>query len=130
MKKQPDKQRAESIIKSSLNDIKFILKITPKEESASIIVRNIYESFRMLGESILIKKGIKKINHINSINELIKLNLNTKKPLNLLENLMRLRNNINYNGYRANLFEAKDTILLAKTCYLPLLNKVKKILEK
>lgn len=130
MKKQPDKQKAKSIIKSSMNDIKFILKIHPTEESASIIVRNIYESFRMLGESLLIKKGIKRINHINSIKELIKLNLNTKRPLNILENLMRLRNNINYNGYKANVFEAKDTILLAKTCYNPLLNEVKKIVEK
>ena len=130
MKKQPDKQRAKSLVESSLNDIKFILKISPKEESANIIVRNIYESFRMLGESLLLKKGIKKIDHANSINELIRLNLNTKKPLNLLANLMRLLHNINYNGYKANIFEAKETIILAKSCYLPLLDEVKKTIEK
>lgn len=130
IKKHPDKKRAESIIKSSLNDIKFILKIHPTEESANTIVRNIYESFRMLGEAILIKKGVRKINHRNSINALIKLDINTKRPLDLLENLMRLRNNINYNGYQANIFEAKDTILLARTCYPLLLNEVKKIIEE
>ena len=98
MNKFPDKDRARSLMQNSIRDMKYTLTLNISEESANTIVRNIYESFRMLGEAILLKKGIRPIDHINSIDEILKLELKTSNPLNILENLRRLRHNINYYG--------------------------------
>ena len=114
MNKFPDKERAKSIMQNSIRDIKYTLTLNVSEESANTIVRNIYESFRMLGEAILLKKGIRSIDHLNSINEILKLKIESSRSLKLLENLRRLRNNINYYGYKANIYDAKESIILQK----------------
>ena len=129
MNKFPDKDRARSLMQNSIRDMKYTLTLNISEESANTIVRNIYESFRMLGESILLKKGIRPIDHINSIDEILKLELKTSKPLNILENLRRLRHNINYYGYKANIYDAKESISFAKNCFNELLKKINKIIE-
>ena len=129
MNKLPDKERAKSLIQNSIKDIKYTLTLNISEESANTIVRNIYESFRMLGEAILLKKGIRPIDHINSINELLKLELKTLKSLNILENLRRLRHNINYYGYKANIYDAKESVSFAKNCFNELLKKINEIIE-
>jgi len=129
MNKLPDKERAKSLIQNSIKDIKYTLTLNISEESANTIVRNIYESFRMLGEAILLKKGIRPIDHINSINELLKLELKTSKSLNILENLRKLRHNINYYGYKANIYDAKESVSFAKNCFNELLKKINEIIE-
>ncbi|KHO55292.1 MAG: hypothetical protein QT10_C0003G0009 [archaeon GW2011_AR19] len=129
MNKFPDKDRARSLMQNSIRDMKYTLTLNISEESANTIVRNIYESFRMLGEAILLKKGIRPIDHINSIDEILKLELKTSKPLNILENLRRLRHNINYYGYKANIYDAKESISFAKNCFNELLKKINKIIE-
>ena len=129
MNKLPDKERAKSLIQNSIKDIKYTLTLNISEESANTIVRNIYESFRMLGEEILLKKGIRHIDHINSINELLKLELKTSKSLNILENLRRLRHNINYYGYKANIYDAKESVSFAKNCFNELIKKINEIIE-
>ena len=70
--------------------------IEPTEESGSTIIRNIYESFRMLGNALLISKGIESQDYITQINELLKTKVSTSRPINLIDNLRRLRHNINY----------------------------------
>ena len=129
MNKLPDKERAKSLIQNSIKDIKYTLTLNISEESANTIVRNIYESFRMLGEAILLKKGIRPIDHINSINEILKLELKTLKSLNILENLRKLRHNINYYGYKANIYDAKESVSFAKNCFNELLKKINEIIE-
>mgnify|MGYP001560220789 CR=1 FL=1 len=129
MNKFPDKERAKSIMQNSIRDIKYTLTLNVSEESANTIVRNIYESFRMLGEAILLKKGIRSIDHLNSINEILKLKIESSRPLKLLENLRRLRNNINYYGYKANIYDAKESIIFTKNCFNELLKKVNEIIE-
>lgn len=130
MNKVPDKERAKSVIENSIKDMKYTLTLNVCEESANTIIRNIYECFRMLGEAILLVKGTKQIDHINSINEILKLKIETHKALELLENLRRLRHNINYYGYKANIYDAKDAINLAKTCFNPILKEVNKMVGK
>ena len=124
--KRPDKKNALSIVESSERDMKFTLSIEPTEVSGSTIVRNIYECFRMLGDALLVAKGIEAEDHITQIKELLKLKVATKRPINLIENLRRLRHNINYYGYKPTLIEVKDTISIAEECFKPLLNAVKK----
>jgi len=129
-KVSPDKQKAISIVKTSEKDMRYILTLKISEDSGNTIIRNVYESFRMLGEALLINKGIKLTDHINSINELLKLDIDTSRPIQLLENLRRLRHNINYNGHRANISEVEDAVSIAKSCFNPLLNKTKEIIKR
>ena len=128
-KKIPDKKNALSIIESSEREIKFTLSLKISEEAGSTIVRNIYESFRMLGDAILISKGVKSEDHKTPINELLKLNVKTSRPINLIDNLRRLRHNINYYGYKPSLIEVEDAVSIAKSCFNPLLKETLKIIN-
>ena len=124
--KRPDKKNALSIIDAAKKDMKFTLSLTPTEESGATIVRNIYECFRRLGDALLVARGIESKDHILPINELLKLRVFTDRPISLIDNLRRLRHNINYYGYSTKLIEVEDTISLAKSCFEPLLNEVLK----
>lgn len=129
--KRPDKKNALSIVEAAKRDMKFTLSIKPTEESSATIIRNIYECFRMLGDALLVSKGIKSEDHITPINELLKIKVETKRPINIIDNLRKLRHNINYYGYKPKLIEVEDTISIAKNCFEPLLNAIKnKINEK
>jgi len=122
--KNPDKKNALSIIESSKKEMEFTLTMEITEKSASTITRNIYESFRMLGDALLISKGIKAEDHITQIKALLKLKVETARPISLIDNLRRLRHNINYYGYRPKIEEVEDAVSLAKACFKPLFNAV------
>jgi len=106
--------------------MRFTLSLKPTEESGSTIVRNIYECFRMLGGALLVIKGIEAEDHIAPIQELLKLQVPTERPIRLIDNLRKLRHQINYRGYRPSLAEVDDAISLAKNCFQPLLKEVQK----
>ena len=127
--KQPDIKRALSILENAKNDMNFTLSLKLSEDSSNTIVRNIYESFRMLGEALLLAKGLESKDHILPINELIKLKLNTTRPLNILDNYRKLRHNINYYGYKAKLEDAQDIINFAKYCFKIVYEKVKEEIQ-
>lgn len=128
--KRPDKKNALSIVKAAKEDMEYTLTIKLKDNSASTIVRNIYECFRMLGDALLVAKGISSEDHLLPIKELMKVKVKTKRPINLIDNMRRLRHNINYYGYKPNLEEVKDVISIAKSCFEPLYKVVlKKINE-
>lgn len=129
MKKVPDKQKASSIIKSAKDDFDFTINLKISKESSNTIIRNIYESFRMLGEALLVNKGVGFIDHIKSIKELLKINVETSRPIHLIENLRKLRHNINYYGYKSDINEANNVISLAKACFNPLFKEVNKIIK-
>lgn len=128
-KKTPDKEKALSIIKTAKKDMVYTLTLNVSENSSNTIIRNIYESFRMLGEALLVSKGIRLIDHVNSISELLKLDVETQRPIYLIENLRKLRNNINYYGYEAKIPEAEEAISITKSCFKPLLNKTLNIVR-
>ena len=125
MKKFIDNKKAQSLLEAAKNDLDFALSLELTKEASSTIIRNIYESFRMLGSALLILKGINANDHVLPINELTNLNLDTKRPLALIDSLRKLRHNINYNGYKANLEEAKDVIDLAEKCFPLIYEEVK-----
>jgi hypothetical protein len=127
--KRPDKKNAISILEAAKRDMSFTLTLTPSDDSAATIARNIYECFRMLGDALLVLKGISSEDHITPIKELLKVKVDTQRPINLIENLRILRHNINYYGYKPNLIELNDIISIAKTCFEPLLNEIKKKIE-
>ena len=128
--KRPDKKNALSLLEAARNDLDFTFTIKISEDSGSTIIRNIHNSFRMIGDSLLVSKGIEPTDHITPIKELLKLNVKTSRPINLIDSIRRLRNNINYYGYRPKLNEVEDAVSIAKTCFQPMYKEVKKIVSK
>lgn len=122
--KRPDKKDALSIITAAKRDMDYTLTLKVDERSGAIISKNIYECFRMLGDALLVLKGIESKDHLEPINELLKLNIKTKRPLGLIGNLRILRHNINYYGYTPKISEVIDVISLAKDCFIPIYNEV------
>lgn len=128
--KRPDEKNALSLIEAAKKDIEFTLKMKISEEAGPTIVRNIYEGFRMIGDAILISKGIKSEDHILLIKELLNLKVRTNRPVILIDNLRRFRHNINYYGYQPNLAEIKDAISIAENCFEPLFKEALRIIKK
>ncbi len=122
--KRPDLKNAISILEAAKSDFNFTLTLQVNESSATTIIRNIYECFRMLGDAILVIKGINSEDHLAPIKELSYLTVDTTRPINLVDNLRRLRHNINYYGYKPNPAEVEDAISFAKSCFQPLYNKI------
>jgi len=128
--KHPDKKNAASIISASSKQMKYTLSLESNDDSAFNIIRNIYECFRMLGDAILVLQGRISEDHVEQIRVLENLNIQTERPIKLVDNLRRMRHNINYYGYAPKKVEADDAISLAKACFKPLLEAVRNEVEK
>lgn len=127
--KHHDKKNALSIISAAEREMQFTLKQPITDESAFNIIRNIYESFRMLGDAQLVAKGIVSQDHVQQIRELEILQVKTERPIKLINSLRRLRHNINYYGYTPTKAEAEDAVSIAHACFYPLLHKIKEELK-
>jgi hypothetical protein len=124
--KRPDKKNALSLVEASERDMEFTLTLPQTEEAGSTIVKNIYECFLMLGNAMLVLKGQESYDHLAPIKELMDLRISTARPLNLLDNLRRLRININYYGYRPALPEVEETIRISHCLFGPILSEIKR----
>lgn len=124
-KKHNDSKNAQSILESAEKQMKYTLTLISTEESAFNIVRNIYECFRMIGDALLISKGKISEYHTEQIRILADMKVRTERPIKLVDNLRRMRHNINYYGYSPRKIEAEDAINLAKSCFYQLLSKAK-----
>ena len=124
--KRPDKKNALSIINAAEKEIEYTLKLIINKEAAFNIIRNIYECFRMLGDALLISKGIVSKDHIEQIKELETVQIKTQRPIKVIDTLRRIRHNINYYGYIPSELEAEDAVSIAKSCFFPLLEEIKK----
>jgi len=122
--KRPDSKDALSIINASKKEMEFTLSLAVNEKSGATIIKNIYECFRMLGDALLVLKGIESQSHVEPINELLKLNVKTKRPLGVVGNLRILRHNINYYGYSPKIEEVKDVISIAKDFFNSLFKEI------
>ncbi|NOZ81097.1 MAG: hypothetical protein GXP63_05480 [DPANN group archaeon] len=127
--KRPDRKNALSILQAAERDMKFTLSLPVTEESSATIIRNIYESFRMLGDALLTEKGIESEDHITPIKELLTLKVNTTRPLSILDNMRRLRHNINYYGYKPRPEEAENALAISQALFEPLVEHIKKRLR-
>lgn len=127
--KRPDRKNAISITDAAERDMKFTLSMDVTDASGPTVVRNIYECFRMLGDALLVLRGLESEDHITPIKELEKLKVKTGRSINLIDNLRRLRHNINYYGYKPNLQEVKDAISIAESIFKPLLNSIREQLK-
>lgn len=124
--KRPDFKNASSLIEEAEKQMQFTLTLPVNDASAFTIIRNIYECFRMLGDALLVSQGIETSDHLEPINALSKIETETSRPVQAVDNLRRLRHNINYYGYHSTIAEANDAIDIARTCFKPLLEEIKK----
>ncbi len=115
--KAPDKKKALSIIEAAKRDMKFTLTLEATDASGSTIVRNIYECFRMLGDALLVARGIEANDHVMPINELFTLSVETTRPIMVIGSLRQIRHNINYYGYKPKMSEIADAISIADSCF-------------
>jgi hypothetical protein len=127
--KHPDFKNALSILTASEKQMRYTLTLNVSDESAFNIIRNIYECFRMLGDAILVSEGKKSEDHVEQIRVIESLNIKTERPIKLVDNLRRMRHNINYYGYSPSKIEAEDAISLSKACFEPLFKEVSKIIK-
>ncbi len=124
--KRPDAKNALSLIESAKKTMYYTLILEVSDSSAVTITRNIYESFRMLGDALLVSKGISSEDHLLPIKEISTIKINSSRPIASIENLRILRHNINYYGYNPSLFEVQDAISLAKECFYKAYEYIKK----
>ncbi len=115
--KRPDTKDALSIVEAARREIEVAFLLEVNETFGFTIVRNIYEGFRMLGDALLVKKGIESYDHLQPLNELLKLNVSAPRSINVVENLRILRHNINYYGYKPKIDEVEDIVSFAKDCF-------------
>ena len=127
--KRPDRKDALSILNAAKMQMDFTLSMKVSEEAGFTIIRNIYECFRMLGDSLLVKQGIESQDHLEPIRALLEIQIKTERPVNIIESLRLMRHNINYYGYMPTIQEVEDAISFAKCCFYVLFEEVKKKIE-
>ncbi len=128
--KRPDRKNAASILAAAELEMRFTLSMEPREDAGTTIVRNIYECFRMLGDALLVSEGVESNDHLAPLQRLMELQVEAGRPLRVLDNLRRLRHNVNYYGYRPNLYEVMDALSIAKALFNPLLAAVRAEVER
>ncbi len=124
--KNPDRKNALSILQAAERELNYTLKLQINEESSFNIIRNIYECFRMLGDARLVSKGFASQDHIEQIKELESISVRTERPIKLIDTLRKLRHSINYYGYVPSKAEAEDAVSIAKACFHPVFEAIKK----
>jgi hypothetical protein len=121
----PDPAHARSLVEAAEKEMGYVEKLNPTPDAASTIIRGIYENFRRLGAALLLLQG-KQGDHEESIDELTKLTINTSRPLRALDNLRRLRHEINYKGYQPTEADLADVLSIKNACWTPVLQEVKR----
>ena len=127
-KRKPDKFKAQSMLTAAEIEVNFIKTLEPSRESASTIIRGIYETFRMLGDALLLIRGKESSgldHHTEMVEELFTLKVNTTRPVRVLLNLKSLRHKINYQGYIPGVEETKEAISIRDACFKPILEEIK-----
>ena len=108
-KATPDRFMAESIIKNTFEDLKFLEQTKLTEFSKRKVVSNYYDSLRSLLEAISLLKGYKIYSH-EAFTYFLKDELH-QNILSLKFDLFRkIRNGLNYYGKSIQLNEAKEII--------------------
>ncbi len=124
--KHPDQKNAESILNASIKQMKYTLTLEISDDSSFNIIRNIYECFRMLGDALLVFKGRISEDHVEQIKSLETLQVKLERPIKLVNNLRKMRHNINYYGYIPEKIEAEDAINFSKSCFHLLAEAIRK----
>ena len=107
-KATPDRFMAESIIKNTLEDLKFLEQTKLTELSKRKLVTNYYDSLRSLLEAVSLLKGYKIYSH-EAFFFLLK-EKGENQIAQKFDRFRKIRNGLNYYGKSIQLNEAKEII--------------------
>ena len=105
----PDKSMAESIVKNTIDDLKFLENTEITELSKRKLVSNYYDSLRSLLEAISIMKGYKIYSH-EAFTPFLKEKLNEEGISLKFDRFRKIRNGLNYYGKSIQLGEAREIV--------------------
>jgi len=108
-KTTPDRLMADSIIRNTLEDLKFLEQTKLTELSKRKLIVNYYDSLRSLLEAISLLKGYKIYLH-EAFSYFLKENLNQDILALKFERFRKIRNGLNYYGKSIELKEAEEII--------------------
>ncbi len=128
--RQKDIEKIKSMMNSSEINARVTKNIKLNEDSATLIFREIYESIRQLGDAKWWILGYEPNNHEISLEALKELDIKDKIKLNSLERFKKIRNDINYRGFRATIPQAEEILEFWKKCGEEILNLLKKEVKK
>jgi|SRR3989338_4781309 len=113
VKKTFDKGITKSLLNSSKNNAEVILSIPLNEKNATIILRELYESIRQLGEAMWWLKGYAPQSHdvsLEILKEIDFLKDTQKVKLNYLDRFKTIRHDANYRGFKVSEAQTKEII--------------------
>lgn len=117
-KASPDKGEAQGLRRSGFDDFKKIQESLPiSDDTASLVVKNVYDSVRALLQAFLAAEGWTPYSHeaIIAFNH-EKGNI-TEEETNRLDKFRELRNDISYRAVRATPEEARELIILVRVLF-------------
>ena len=118
--KYPDKKNAKSVLDASKKKMNYTLTLESTNDSAFNIIRNVCECFRMLGDALMISQGKISTDHVEQVKALERFEIKLNRPIQLIDNLRRIRHNINYYGFNPRKIDADDAISFSKNCFFKL----------
>ena len=103
-----DKERVKSMIESSIMNMEIVQTIPLTEQSAILIFRETYESIRQLGDARWWVLGYEPRTHEVSMEILKDANIQEKVRLNHLGRFKKIRNDVNYRGFKVTVSQAQE----------------------
>ncbi|MBN2142139.1 hypothetical protein JW711_02295 [Candidatus Woesearchaeota archaeon] len=125
-KREPDRQKIKSLIESAKTTMRIVKSIPLDDTSAALIFRETYESIRQLGDAGWWIQGYETSSHDISMQSLTGLDIKEKLKLNRLDRFRRIRNDINYRGFKATITQANEILDFWDSCA----KEIIKILDK
>ena len=122
----PDKERVKSMLTSAEINAAVVNKIPMGEDSATVIFREMYESIRQLGDGQWWLLGYEPLNHEVCLEILKESDIRDKVKLNHLTRFKKIRNDINYRGFRASIAQAQEILEFWNVCGKDILAILKK----
>lgn len=114
--RQKDSEKIKSLIESAETNARVTKDIKLREESATIIFREIYESIRQLGDARWWLLGYEPSNHEISLEILKELDIKEKIQLNFLDRFKKIRHDANYRGFKVSIFQAMEILDFWNKC--------------
>ena len=111
-----DTERIKSIIKSAEINAAVVKNIPLTDDSATVVFREMYESIRQLGDAQWWFLGFEALNHEVSLKILQEMNTRDRVKLNYLTRFKKIRNDINYRGFRASVLQANEITDFWNSC--------------
>ena len=131
--KQPNKEKARSLINSSENNAEVILSLQLDELRATIIFRELYESIRQLGEALWILEGYEpnpqRAYHETCLLIIKDTEISHKLKLSHLDRYRKIRNDANYQGNIILKEQAEELVGFWKTAGVEILADARKKLK-